>query len=203
MMKLRIATGLGLVLFMATMIGGPVRVSNAQDDQGGITPASLAGKFSVRGSGFNTVCFNAGFTALEDCATAPHIVPNNITGISQVTRDAAGNSCAVATNTSAPVFGTTRPATVNRRIFVSITPSFDPTTGSGTTLFSQYVGGNCNGAVFDGAGTLVATGTSTFVVSDSGNRIEEMITAYTPITSAFSVAGSVKGVVISQTAIRQ
>ena len=35
MMKLRIATGLGLVLLMATMIGGPVRVSQAQDDQGG------------------------------------------------------------------------------------------------------------------------------------------------------------------------
>src|SRR5712692_9821126 len=80
MMKLRIATGLGLVLFMATMIGGPVRVSNAQDDQGGVTLASLAGKFSARGSGFFTLCFNAGFTALVDCASAPpHVLPfNNI-----------------------------------------------------------------------------------------------------------------------------
>ena len=31
MVKLRIATGVGLLLFMATMIGGPVRVSHAQD----------------------------------------------------------------------------------------------------------------------------------------------------------------------------
>ena len=42
LMKLRIATGLGLVLFMATMIGGPVRVSQAQDNQGGVTLADLA-----------------------------------------------------------------------------------------------------------------------------------------------------------------
>ena len=63
MMKLRIATGLWLVLFMATMIGGPVRVSHAQDD-GGVTLASLAGKFAARGSGFFTLCFNLGFTVL-------------------------------------------------------------------------------------------------------------------------------------------
>ena len=79
MMKLRIATGLGLVLFMATMIGGPVRVSQAQDDGGGVTLADLAGKFSARGSGFLTLCRNATLTAPQDCATAPNLVPVNIT----------------------------------------------------------------------------------------------------------------------------
>ena len=62
MMKLRIATGLGLVLLMATMIGS-AKVSQAQDD-GGVTLASLAGKFAARGSGFFTLCFNLGFTVL-------------------------------------------------------------------------------------------------------------------------------------------
>src|SRR5713226_2103288 len=90
LMKLRIATGLGLVLLMATMVGGPVRVSQAQDDQG-VTLASLAGNFAGRGSGFFTRCFNAGFTAPEDCATAPHQVPFNQTGIFHRTGDAAGN----------------------------------------------------------------------------------------------------------------
>jgi hypothetical protein len=69
--NVRFATGLGLVLFVATVVGGPVRVSRAQDDQGGVTLASLAGRFAARGSGSLTLCFNAGHTALQDCATAP------------------------------------------------------------------------------------------------------------------------------------
>jgi hypothetical protein len=57
LMKLQTATGLGLVLLLATMIGGPVRVSQAQDNQGGVTLASLAGNFAARGGGFFTFCF--------------------------------------------------------------------------------------------------------------------------------------------------
>jgi hypothetical protein len=60
MMKLRIATGLGLALFMATMVGGPVGMSQAHD--GGVTLASLAGKFETRTSGSITVCYNESFT---------------------------------------------------------------------------------------------------------------------------------------------
>jgi hypothetical protein len=202
LMKLRIATGLGLVLFIATMIGGPVRVSQAQDDEG-VTLASLAGKFAGRGSGFFTLCFNAGFTALEDCATAPHQVPFNQTGILHRTGDAAGNFCGVITITTAPVFGTKLPAGVGTTTQVGTT-TFDPTTGSGTESFSRYAGGSCSGAVFDSTGaTLTGTTTRSFVVSDSGKRIESIITSFSSVTSAFSVAGSVKGNVFSQTAIRE
>jgi hypothetical protein len=203
MMKLRIATGLGLVLFMATMIGGPIRVSQAQDDEGSVTLADLAGKFSARGSGFSTVCFNSTSTALQDCATAPHIVPFNFTRIEWETRDAGGNSCGVHTVTSAPVFGTKFPSAGQKRTNVT-TSSFDPATGSGTGSGTQYVGGSCNGAVFDGTGaTKVVTFTFSFDVSDSGNRIETVVTGFTAVASAFSVAGSVQGEVFSQTAIRQ
>ena len=87
LMKLRLATGLGLLILMATMIGGAVRVSHAQDDQGGVTLASLAGKFAARGSGSLTLCFNTGFTALQDCASAPNLVPFNFARIEQETRD--------------------------------------------------------------------------------------------------------------------
>ncbi len=202
MMKLRIATGLGLVLFMATMIGGPVRVSQAQDD-GGVTLASLAGNYAGRGSGFFTLCFNTGFTALEDCATAPHQVPFNQTGIFHRTGDAAGNFCGVITVATAPVFGTKFPAGVSTTTQVGTT-TFDPTTGSGTESFSRYAGGSCIGAVFNSTGaTKVGTTTRSFVVSDSGDRIETIITSFSTITSAVSVAGSVKGDVFSQTAIRQ
>jgi len=196
MMKLRIATGLGFLLFMATMVGGPVRVSQAQDDEG-VTLASLAGKFAGRGSGFFTLCFNAGFTAPEDCATAPHQVPFNQTGIFHRTGDAAGNFCGVITVTIAPVSGTKFPAGVSASTTVGTT-SFDPTTGSGTQSFSRYNGGTCSGPVFDMTGaTLTGTTTSSFVVSDSGNRIESIVTSFSTVT------GSVQGNVFSQTAIRQ
>ncbi len=202
-MKLRIATGLGLSLFAATVVGGPVRVSQAQSGGGGITLASLAGKFSQRGSGFFTVCLNAEFTGLQDCATAPHPVPFNITGIAHFTRDAAGNFCTIGTSTSAPVAGSTFPAGADMATDVGTT-SFDPTTGSGTGSFSEYHGGSCNGAVFDSKGaTLTATGAFSFDVSGSGNRIEFLGTSYNAATSAFSVAGSIQGFVFSETAIRQ
>ncbi len=204
MMKLRTATGLGLVLFMATMIGGPAGVSQAQADDA-VTLASLAGKFAGRGSGFFTFCFNG--AALISCSSVspvPSPVPYNQTQISQQTRDAAGNACEVFTRTYAPVFGTTSSANVAtpHRVFTS--PSFDPTTGSGTANFSQYRGGNCVGAAFDSMGaTLVNTGTVSFVASDSGNRIEFIITGFSQVNSAFGVAGSVKGFVFSATYIRQ
>ena len=195
-MKMRIATGLGLVLFMATMIGGPVRVSQAQDDQG-VTLASLAGDFAGRGSGFFTRCFNAAFTAPEDCATAPNQVPFNQTGIFHRTGDAAGNFCGVITITTAPVSGTKFPAGVSASTTVGTT-SFDPTTGSGTQSFIRYHGGTCSGAVFDSTGaTPLGTTTSSFVVSDSGDRIESIVTSFSTVT------GSVQGNVFSATSIRQ
>jgi len=131
-------------------------------------------------------------------------VPFNNTQVAQNTRDAAGNSCGVSTNTAAAVFGTTHPAGVSKRTNVATITSFDPTTGSGIASGSQYVGGSCNGAVFVSAGaTKVADFTVSFDVSDSGNRVESITTGFTAVNSAFSVAGSVQGNVFSQTAIRQ
>jgi hypothetical protein len=128
MMKLRIATGLGLVLFMATMIGGPVRVSQAQDD-GEITLASLAGKFAGRGGGFFTGCVSAGVViSCSSVSPVPTFVPNTDTGILQTTRDEAGNSCEVITET----FGRASGAlffNFQTRTVVGTTTSFDPTTG--------------------------------------------------------------------------
>ena len=204
MMKLRIPTGLGLLLFMATMIGRTVRVSQAKDDEGGVTLASLAGKSAGRASGFETLCFNATFTALAACASVPPAqrVPYNVAEIFHSTRDAAGNACSVETLTARRVFGAGLPTSAETIIGASTLMSFDPTTGSGTASFKIYHGGRCIGAAFDGTGTLTATGTVSFDVSDSGNRIEHLITGFTAVASAFSVAGSVEGLVFSGTAIR-
>ena len=199
MMKLRIAIGLGLVLFMATLICGPIGVSHAQDDQGGVTLASLAGKFSGRFSGFFTLCLSAGVPiACSSVSPVPTAVAVNLTEIEQITGDEAGNSCAVSIATAAPVSGTTSPALLNSPITVRTNTSFDPATGSGTESASEYVGGHCNGAVFDMTGaTLTATYTDSFDVSDSGNRIEVIANTLN------AVGGFAEGLVESGTLIRQ
>ena len=201
MMKLRITTGVGLLLFTATMIDGPVWISRAQANDGGATLASLAGKFTSKGSGSYTACFNASFSAPVDCVSAPHEVPFDFTAVSYGTRDAAGNSCGVTSTvsalrnspTDAPVLVTKFPPAKMIYSEVGTTTSFDPTTGSGTARFSQYRGGRCIGAAFDNTGAvLTITGTLSFMVSDSGNRIQTIVTSFSAVLSPFFVAGSMK-----------
>ena len=211
MIKLRIATGVGLLLFMATMFCGPVGMSQAQTN-GGVTLASLAGKFTSKGSGSYTLCFGASFSALVDCASTPHEeVPFNMTAVAHNVRDAAGNSCGV-TNlalTDASVYGTSTklPARINfTATNVSTTTAFDPTTGSGSSSVSQYRGGRCVGAMFDSTGAvLTGTGTQSFMVSDSGNRIDTILTSFSMVTSPFGVAGSIKETMpmVKATSIRE
>ena len=179
MMKLRIAAGLGLVLFMATMIGGPVGVSQAQGRRRRHPAlARLAGNFAGRGGGFFTACING------PCfSPGSSLSPNSDTAILHTTRDAAGHSCEVITETFGRVSGEPD-FNVQTRTVVGTTTTFDPTTGSGSENFSRYNGGSCSGAVWDGTGTLTATGTDSFVVSDSGNRIETIFTSYRPVTAA-------------------
>ena len=212
MMKLCIATGLGLLLLMATMIGGPVRMSHAQAHDGGVTLASLAGKFETRTSGSVTVCYNESFTEAVDCASALHQeVQFKLTSVGHGTRDAAGNACGVTsvsstlTGTAVAVYAAKFPTRLNvQRTNVSTTTSFDPTTGSGTASFRQYREKSCNGAGFDSTGAvLAATGTASFMVSDSGNRIETIVTSISYVPSSFSIAGSMKETMAKATSIRQ
>jgi hypothetical protein len=215
MMKLRIAAGLGLLLFTAAMACGQVR-SQAPANGGGATLASLAGRFETRGSGVYTVCYRENFTKKVNCASAPHEeVPFKLTAVSHNIRDAAGNSCAFTTLTGAPTdvlaysakyaswgllkisFTTTNVSTIT---------SFDPTTGSGTESLNRYAGGRCNGAAFDSTGAILeGTGTQSFMVSDSGNRIDTIVTSFSVVTSPMGEAGSMKETmpVNKATSIRQ
>jgi len=213
LMKLRIATWLGLRLFMASMIGGQVGMSRAQAHDAGVTLARLAGKFETRVRGSFTLCFNESFTEAVDCASAPHQeVQFKLTSLAHGTRDAAGNSCGVTdqsntlTGASVAVYAAKFPARLNiRRTNVSTTTSFDPTTGLGTASFRQYREKSCSGAGFDSTGAvLAATGTVSFRVSDSGNRIETIVTSISEIPSSFFIAGSVKETMpVKATSIRQ
>ena len=207
-MKLCIVTALGLLLFIETMVGGPFEVSRAQPGTSRVTLASLAGKFTSTGNGIETVCFKAGFTALENCASAPRPqqMSFKLTGIARATRDMAGNACSVGTLTArAVVVGPTSspfgpliiPITA-----VSTALTFDPTTGSGTASFRQYRGGSCIGAVFDSTGAIL-TGTVSFLVSNGGNRIEQILTSLSTVHSAYSLPGSVNYPWFIDTSIRQ
>ena len=214
MINLRMATGVGLLLLIAAMACGPVRMSQARANGGGVTLASLAGKFASKGGGSYTVCFtdNGDFFTAVDCASAPHKeVRFNLTTVSHGTFDAAGNSCGVTALTSAPR-GPLVPEGIystrfhDTRTNVGTITSFDPTTGSGSSSFSQYRGGRCNGAVFDSTGAfLTGTGTQSFMVSDSANRIETILTSISGVTSPFGVAGSMKETMplIKTTSIRE
>ena len=195
MIKLRIAAG--VVLFTATMGCGPVGMGQPQANDGSVTLASLAGKFTSKGSGSYTLCFDASFSTLVDCASAPHQeVPFNVIAVAHNIRDAVGNSCGVSTSTltDASVYGTKFPARISfTATNVSTTTSFDPATGSGSSSVSQYRGGRCVGAVFDSTGAvLTGTGTQSFMVSDSGNRIDTIVTSFSVLTSPFGVPGMLK-----------
>jgi hypothetical protein len=209
MMKLRIATGVGLLFFIATAACGPVEMNRARTGDGGsATLASLAGKFALKSSGSYTICFGASRSTV-DCASSPHQeVPFHMTAVAHYIRDAAGNSCGVTaltiTPTDARVFHFTRLNFASTA--VSTTTSFDPTTGSGSDNVSQYHGGRCVGAAFDSTGAiLTGTGTQSFMVSDSGNRIDAIVTSFSMVTSPFGVAGSMKETMpaIKATSIRE
>ena len=203
MIKLRIATGLGLLLLTAAMACGPVGMSQPQASDRDVTLASLAGKFETRGSGVYTLCYRENFTKEVDCASAPHEeVPYKLTAVSHNIRDAAGNSCAFTTMTGAPTdvlaysakYASWGLLKINfTRTNVSTTTSFDPTTGSGSASVSQYHGGSCAGAAFDSTGAiLTGTGTQSFMVSDSGSRMDTIVTSFSVVTNPVGVPGMLK-----------
>lgn len=60
------------------------------------------------------------------------------------------------------------------------TVTFDPTTLTGTTSVIGYVGGSCDGAVFNSEGaTKRYSADVKFVISDSGKRIDGSATKIT------------------------
>ena len=119
-----------------------------------------------------------------------------MTAVSHNMRDAVGNSCAFTTLTLAPTdahFGPYFTRLNFARTNVSTTTSFHPATGSGSASFNQHHGGSCVGAAFDNTGAiLTGTGTQSFMVSDSGNRIDAIVTSFSVVISPFGVAGSMK-----------
>jgi hypothetical protein len=108
----------------------------------------------------------------------------NIIETGNMVRDSAGNACG-----SHAAVVTTIPATAGSPIVVSsvITVlellNYDSKTGTGDSSLSEYSGGSCNGATFNGTGaTQVVSGSLHFTVSNGengngGDRIDSILTA--------------------------
>src|SRR5207249_2122361 len=94
------------------------------------------------------------------------------------TGDAKGNACGTATETISNLPVDVNPTGVVVLHSVSKLISYDPATGTGDVSFTDYIGGQCHGAIFDSTGaTLNDTGTEHFTASNHGRRIDFVITS--------------------------
>ncbi len=114
----------------------------------------------------------------SSCAGGSCAVVLNIIEAGATVRDASGNGCGAhvaVVNTAPPGASAPIVATITHVFKVT---HYDPGTGVGDQSLTEYFGGTCNGAIFNSAGaTQVTDGTLHFVVSDGGNRIDNIVTA--------------------------
>ena len=114
----------------------------------------------------------------SSCTSPTSCIQLNIIEAGATVRDSAGNGC--GTHTAVVAFS---PPVPQAPFVVPVTHVFkvtkyDPTTGIGDQSLTEYSGGTCNGAIFNNTGaTLSVTGTLHFVVSEGGNRIDNVVTS--------------------------
>jgi hypothetical protein len=74
------------------------------------------------------------------------------------------------------------PTVVTARNVVNIA-NYDPSTGVGDIFVTGYIGGSCNGSVFNSQGaTKTATASAHFVASDGGKQIDYVNTQLQSVT---------------------
>jgi hypothetical protein len=151
------------------MFSGALVIGLAAGSQaiaGGSIPLP-AGNFSLTVNGSESSC-----TSPSSC------IQLNIIEAGATVRDSAGNGCGthVAVVTVTPPVQ--QPPIVVPVTHVFKVTNYDPTTGIGDQLLTEYSGGTCNGAIFiQGSATQSVSGTLHFVVSEGGNRIDNVVTA--------------------------
>ena len=189
---------LGLITAYATpKVAGQVGTSSSAH----IPQARLAGTFAVTTQGSNSACLKPDFSAFEDCTTPGAVtVQVNLVQAGQVFSDREGDSCGPFSVSFMPLGGS--PALVtNTAVVVSKTTNYDPRTGTGDATFKNYSAGSCDGAVFSPApGAVVRiSGTTHFVISSNGNRIDSIQTTRTDALGPSDIGSFV----ISSVALRQ
>jgi hypothetical protein len=141
--------------------------------------SALAGNFAGEGSATFAVCYNSDFSAVADCSTAAKTAFYNETFVAQGISDKNGNSCSTITITNGPEFPSAPafPADAFTAVQTVTTTSYDSATESGlgsSTTYNAGSGTSCKGSVLVNTANQAPTGTGTtsFVVSQKGTRID-------------------------------
>jgi hypothetical protein len=184
MKRIRMLTvaALGALLVAGTVAGHAAGMPGRAPD---LSSANLAGHFTGRAAGFITICLdsNNAFAACGSTGSTP--VQFNATLILATTFDRQGNACGNFTVTLAPLAASPAPALVFQEVQVVTVTSFDTTTNTGEADFHNFMGGKCNGAVFDNTGASpFSQGTLHIAVTNNGNQIESMVETDTAVNSS-------------------
>jgi hypothetical protein len=183
-----------LIASFALLVAHDSNRIHAGEDGGGIPLSNLTGKYAeIFVGGTFTLCFKPDLSGATESCSTPGAIPEADSGVAagQKTQDKDGNSCTKTTGTfSFPPF-VKFPPTVAVFYSVSKVLNYDPATGSGDTSFTNYLKGNCIGSKFDNTGATIAqTGTSHFVASDNGKRVDSIATTFISVVGdigAFSI----------------
>ena len=183
-----------VILSQKAMAGDHGKSSRGDHEQGGIPPA--AGQFSSTLQGSLAFCLDPTSFAPESCSASGALVfPLSVLAVGAYTQDSSGNSCAAYTevDSNLPVDASPPNVTANEHVTAKVI-NYDSTTGTGDDSFTSYTGGACNGVTFDSTGaTELSSGTTHFVVTNDGNRVDYIFTTLTNSTDSigdFSLAGT-------------
>jgi hypothetical protein len=192
------------ILVIGFVIGGSrLRAQAHLMGSPGIPLYQLAGSFAGQGFANFGLCLNDDFS-LENCSSS---ATTQITAFiqdftDQGTADTKGNSCYEFVGSAAPVVPGPQAASIADTISVGVTTSYNPATGSGNTSFTQYAAGpgvSCNGSTLVNTANapVFGSGTSHFVVSNNGNRMDVAVLTDQDPTN------SLAGVVVHAFSVRQ
>jgi hypothetical protein len=168
-------------LMLLLTFGAFVMVGEQRANAGGSGNTPLpTGQFSSSITGSLAICVDPKTFASEPCSTTGVLaVPYSFTAMGYTTRDKTGG-CHTRTEVASPLPPSALPPIIDSKAHISFKiTDYDPTTGVGDLSFTSYDGGQCIGATFDSTGaTVTNSGTEHFAVSQSGTRIDAIITSF-------------------------
>jgi hypothetical protein len=165
----------------------------------GLSLADLAGSYSGRQGGFDTLCFNAAGQP-ADCTDPSSVALSfNDAEVLQGTLAPNGQFCFTDTSVFSPIAGSNAPATVLDGILTGSITSYNPKTGSGTISFTDYsaaAGVSCKLAIVvnPSAAQPISHGTADFAAGAAPALHLDLV-----VTSITAVDGSYGGIVLGGT----
>jgi hypothetical protein len=165
----------------------------------GLSLADLAGSYSGRQGGFDTLCFNAAGQPADCTDPSSVALPFNEAEVLQGTLAPDGQFCFTDTSVFSPVAGSKAPATVLDGILTGSIASYNLNTGSGTISFTDYsaaAGVSCKLAIVvnPGGAQPISHGTADFAAGVAPALHLDLV-----VTSITAVDGSYGGIVLGGT----